>query len=178
MFVDPAIECSECWLGIQVLHLSSPLGYDDSLAGNLRALTSRCSATGYAFTSPTAYAINATSATSPASVTATTPATCTDAYSVKPTDNCNSVARAHNVSTFALLSHNSLDIYCRNFHAGGTLCMPPQCDTYTWQATDTCETVVQKLVSNTVSQFLAWNPNFNSLGGNSASFVGYEVCVR
>ncbi|KAJ5181992.1 hypothetical protein N7449_012139 [Penicillium cf. viridicatum] len=58
-----------------------------------------------------------------------------------------------------------------------TLCVPPQCNTYTWKGTDTCDSVVGPLGNVTILQFLAWNPNINSLCLNSDFFIGYEVCV-
>lgn len=84
------------------------------------------------------------------------------------------------VSTFNLLHENSLDIYCYNFATmeGPTLCTPQKCDIYTWQALDSCESVVSNITGMTIPQFLAWNPNFNSLCQNSLSFVGYQVCLR
>ena len=93
---------------------------------------------------------------------------------------CNSVAKALNVSTYNLLYENNLDLYCQNFDAavGTTLCIPAQCDTYTWQALDSCDSVVSNFTGMTVPQFLSWNPNFNSLCQNSLNYVGYEVCVR
>lgn len=84
------------------------------------------------------------------------------------------------VSTYNLLHHNNLDLYCRNFATteGSTLCVPTQCKIYTWQAIDSCESVVSNTTGMTIPQFLAWNPNFNSLCQNSLSFVGYKVCLR
>jgi hypothetical protein len=165
---------------VQAIQLGNPLGYDTDLASNLALLTSSCSANGYGFTSPTAYALNATATTVPATVTATHPPTCTCSYTVQATDDCNSVAKALNVSTYNLLYENNLDLYCQNFAAavGTTLCIPAQCDTYTWQALDSCDSVVSNFTGMTVPQFLAWNPNFNSLCQNSLNYVGYEVCVR
>ena len=177
--LTPAQSCSDCWLGSQAFQLSSPFGYDGDLASNLVSLTSSCSASDYAFTSPTAYALNSTATDVSLSATATPPPTCTGSYVVQAADDCNSIAKAHNVSTFNLLYENSLDLYCQNFAAavGTSLCIPLECDTYTWQALDSCNSVVSKYAGMTVPQFLAWNPNFNSLCQNSLNFVDYEVCV-
>jgi hypothetical protein len=172
--------CSDCWLGGLAQQLSSPLGYDEGLASNLASLTSSCTANNYAFTSPTAYALNSTATTLPPTVTATPPPTCTGSYVVQAADDCNSVARALNVSTFNLLYQNNLDLYCKNFAAavGTSLCIPANCNTYTWQALDSCNSVVSNFTGMTVPQFLAWNPNFNSLCQNSLNYVGYTVCLR
>jgi hypothetical protein len=180
-YLNSTQSCSDCWLGVQALQLNNPLGYDDGLASNFAALTSSCNATsGYAFTSPTAYALNSTATTVPASVTATPPPMCTGSYTVQPTDNCNSVAQSLNISTYNLLYDNNLDLYCQNFAAAvnTSLCIPPTCNLYTWQAIDTCASVVSSYPGMTIPQFLAWNPNFNNLCQNSGSFQGYQVCVR
>lgn len=61
--------CLDCWLGVQALQLSNPLGYDSGLATNFASLTSSCNATsGYAFTSPTVCAFNSAATTVPTSV--------------------------------------------------------------------------------------------------------------
>ncbi|KAL5360255.1 hypothetical protein BJX96DRAFT_184441 [Aspergillus floccosus] len=101
------------------------------------------------------------------------------AYPVQSTDDCNSVALSLNVSTYNLLYANGLDLYCQNFAAAvdSTLCIPPQCKTYIWQASDTCDSVARSITGVTVPQFLSWNPNFNSLCQNTPNFVGYVVCV-
>lgn len=175
-----AQNCSNCFLGVQSVELSSPFGYDDTLAANFQALTSSCGASGYAFTSPTAYGLNgtATNTASPSSTATPTP-NCTTSYTVQDGDDCNSVARAHNVSTFSLLYENTLNIYCLNFPAAGTsLCLPPQCALYTVQPGDTCDGIVNRTAGITVTQLLAWNPNINALCGNMLRFAGTEICVR
>ena len=149
--------CSDCWLGVQVLQLANPLGYDPGLASDFASLTSSCNVTAYSYVSPTAYALNTTATTLPATVTATPASSCTGSYTVKSADTCFSVSQALNVSTYSLLYHNNLDIYCQNFNAsvGLGLCIPPQCETYTWQALDTCNSVVSDLIGITITQFLA-----------------------
>lgn len=169
---------------MQAVQLSNPLGYDADLASNLVSLTSSCSANKYSFTSPTAYPLNATattvSATVPAAATASKPSTCTGSYTIQATDDCNSVAKALNVSTYSLLYENNLDLYCQNFAAaiGTTVFIPAQCKTYTWQALDSCNSVMSNFTGMTVPQSLSWNPYFNALCQNSLNYVGYEVCVR
>lgn len=173
-------QCSDCWLGSLALKLNSPLGYDIDIESSFTSLTSACNATGYSYTSPAPYALNATATTVPATVTATPVPSCTGSYIVQSIDDCNSVARFLNVSTYSLLSANNLDLYCVNFPAavGTKLCIPSNCSTHTWRALDTCEDVVAGLQGISLAQFLAWNPNFNSLCLNSINFVGYEVCIR
>jgi hypothetical protein len=90
------------------------------------------------------------------------------------------VALAHNVSTYGLTSENHLDLYCNNFAAAvnSTICLPGKCTPYVWQGNDTCDSVVSSLDGVTVPQFLSWNPMFNALCLNTASFVGNVVCLR
>lgn len=175
-----AQNCSSCFLSVQSIELSSPLGYDDTLAANFQSLTSSCGASGYAFASPTAYALNGTATnTAPPVSTATSTLTCTASYTVQDGDDCNSVARANNVSTFALLYNNGLNIYCMDFPAAGTsLCLPPQCIVYAVQPGDTCDSIVNSTAGITVTQLLAWNPNINSLCGNILGLAGNEICTR
>lgn len=172
-------QCSDCWLGGLALQLSNPLGYDASLATNYASLIASCNATTYNYTTPTQYAINATATATTTAITTTTTPSCTGSYTVEATDDCNSVAQALNVSTYSLLYSNGLDLYCQNFASAvnSSLCIPPQCDTYIWQLTDDCNSVVSGLSNVTVPQFLAWNPNFNSLCQNAVNYVGYVVCI-
>ena len=181
-YLNVTQSCSDCWLGVQQLQLGSPFGYDPGLASSFSSLTSACNASKYTYTTPTAYGLNASAATVPASssATATPPPGCTGSYAVQLADTCESVSQELNVSTYNLLYENSLDLYCRNFNAsvGTDLCSPPTCETYTWQAADTCASVALAFPPMSVPQFLAWNPNFNPLCQNGGNFIGYEVCVR
>lgn len=172
-------QCSDCWLGGLALELASPFGYNDVLASNYASLTSSCNVTAYTYATPTQYAINATAMTVPTSVTATPAPACTGSYTVEVSDDCNSVALALNVSTYSLLYMNNLDLYCKNWATAvnSTLCIPPQCETYVWQMQDSCDSVVSGLANVTVPQFLAWNPNFNSLCQNAVNYIGYVVCI-
>ncbi|RAH57731.1 LysM domain protein [Aspergillus piperis CBS 112811] len=95
-------------------------------------------------------------------------------------DDCNSVALDFSVSTYSLLYMNNLDLYCQNWAdtvINSTICIPPTCDTYVWQMQDTCDNVVSRLANVTVPQFLAWNPNFNTLCQNGVNYIGYVVCI-
>lgn len=179
--LNSSTSCSECWLRSQQVALNDPLGFDENAASLFSSLTSSCKATaGYEVTSPTAYVLNPV-ATGTTTLEKPTPSrSCSASYNVQPGDTCNSVAEALGVSTYNLLHQNNLDLYCRNFATkeGSTLCVPPQCKIHTWQALDSCESVVGNMTDVTIPQFLAWNPNFNSLCQNSLSFVGYKVCLR
>lgn len=172
--------CSDCWLGGLALELNSPFRYDSVVAVNYASLTSSCNATTYTYATPTQYALNATATSEPATVTTTPASSCIGSYEVQVEDTCNSVAQALNVSTYSLLYLNNLDLYCLNWAStavNSSLCIPPQCDTHVWQATDTCDSVVGGLSNVTIPQFLAWNPNFNALCQNAVNYIDYVVCV-
>ncbi|OGM50928.1 hypothetical protein ABOM_000718 [Aspergillus bombycis] len=171
--------CSDCSLGVLEVQLNHPLGYDEGMEERFNSLTSSCGVTGYSVTSPAPYALNATATATSVITTATSKPACDVSYVVKPSDDCNSVAKSLSVSTYSLLHANYLDLYCQTFsrRVGKTLCVPPKCTTHTWQASDTCDSVVGGLGNVTLPQFLAWNPNFNSLCLNSPFFIGYEVCI-
>lgn len=174
-----AQNCSDCLLGVEAFELGSPFGYDAVLASNFASMTSSCGASGYTFTTPTAYGLNGTSTnTIPATSTASATTACSASYTLVDGDDCNTVAKANNVSTFSLLDANNLNIYCANFPATGTsLCLPPECDVYTVQPGDTCLSVVTAAGGITQTQLLAWNPNLGSLCYNLYSFVGFEICI-
>jgi LysM repeat protein len=173
--------CSDCWLGGQAMQLNNPLGYDADLASNFASLTSSCSANGkYTFTVPASTtSVDAGPTTTPAP--SVTPI-CSGSYKLKSTDtDCNVVAKALSVSTYDLLIANNIDLYCQNFYStaqnGTTLCVPGTCQTYTWQAEDSCDSVLISRPGISLTQFLAWNPNFNTLCGNVGKFIGYQVCL-
>ncbi|KAG9668275.1 hypothetical protein KCU99_g6485, partial [Aureobasidium melanogenum] len=173
--------CSDCWLGAQQLLLANPLGYDEGLADDFASLTSSCSAQKYSYTTPTTYALNDSSDAAPstASASPTSIPGCTGSYYVQATDTCFSLSQYLNVSTYNLLVYNGWDMYCQNFNAsvGHSFCSPPTCDTYTWQANDTCDAVTLANPSITLTQFMSWNPNFDPLCQNAGNFIGYEVCL-
>lgn len=166
--------------------MSSPLGYDEGLASKFASLTSSCTATGYDFTTPTVFPApskagsGSSSTPTEAGTTAPPSSICREFYPVKAADDCNAVAKVHSVSTYDLLRVNNLDLYCYNFEnaVGKQLCIPPTCETYSWQAQDSCENIVKQFPDISITQFLSWNPMFNRLCQNSLNFVGYEVCVR
>jgi len=174
--------CSDCWLGAQQLQLSNPLGFDQGLADRFASLTSSCSADQYNYATPTSYALNGSSDTAPSTGNASpTPVPgCTGSYYVQATDSCLSLSQYLSVSTYNLVVYNGWDMYCRNFNAsiGHSFCSPPTCDTYTWQANDSCNAVALANPSITLTQFMSWNPNFDPLCHNAGNFIGYQVCLR
>lgn len=168
-------DCSDCLLAAQQVQLNSPFGYDADFASNFGSTTSSCGSSGYAFTIPPPYA-STTSTTEPP---ATTPSTCLNSYVVQNGDSCDHIASTHNVSTFSIILPNNLNDRCTNLQAGATICLADACSIYQVQEEDTCQGIIASTKTNiTDTQFLAWNPNINSLCSNLYRFVGNYLCLR
>jgi hypothetical protein len=173
--------CSDCWLGVQALQLNNPLGYDEAFASDFASLKTSCGVGSKYPVTPVTLGTTTTQLNSSSPASTPTPI-CSGSYNLSQSDeNCHSVAQTLQVSTYSLLMANGIDLYCQNFYSaiesGATLCVPARCPTYTWQAGDSCESLVLRHPDITVTQFLAWNPNFNSLCVNGVKFAGYEVCI-
>ena len=167
--------CSDCALGVQQLELNSTFGYLSEIAVEFSSTTKSCGSTGYAYTSPTPVALNGT-ATSSTTATATP---CADTYTILAGDNCNTIAKAQNVSTFSLLYENNLEAYCADFPAVGTsICLPVQCNVYTVAVNDTCRSIIASVPGDiTLTQLSSWNPNINIGCGNLGQLVDTEICI-
>jgi hypothetical protein len=167
--------CSDCALGVQQLELNSTFGYLSEIAVEFSSTTKSCGSTGYAYTSPTPVALNGT-ATSSTTATATP---CADTYTILAGDNCNTIAKAQNVSTFSLLYENNLEAYCADFPAVGTsICLPGQCNVYTVAVNDTCRSIIASVPGDiTLTQLSSWNPNINIGCGNLGQLVDTEICI-
>ncbi|KAF7862922.1 uncharacterized protein EAF02_010471 [Botrytis sinoallii] len=138
-----------------------PYGYHSDAALEFASTTSSCGKTGYPYTSPTPIALNSSSISS---ATATSTA-CATPYTVKAGEDCNSIARAQNVSTFSLLYENNLQAYCANFPAPG-------------KSNDTCRSIISTVPGDiTLTQLSSWNPNINIACGNLGQLYGTEICI-
>lgn len=155
--------CSDCLLGTLNLDQSSAFSYSETFATNFSAMTSGCGKSTYEPTKPTKIALN-----SSAVATSLPTVARTSKYTIEDDDTCNSVCKANNVSTFALLQRNNLNAYCEDFAPAGTdLCLPESCEIYTVQQNDTCHSVVARQPHHvTITQLQAWNPNLNGLCSN------------
>lgn len=170
-----AQNCSVCELGVQQIQLASPFGYDDDSAEHFASLTSSCSATGYAYTTPTRYALNGTAT---ATTTSTATPSCAGSwYTVEADDTCVTISGANNVSTYGLISQNALDAACNSIYEGRTLCLPPTCKTHQLGMVETCTSLMSSL-DITMAQLLAWNPMINTGCSNLASWRGWYLCAR
>jgi hypothetical protein len=89
-------------LGVTQAELASPIGYNDAVAAELSSSASSCGKPTYTATVPQPYTLPATSPTSSA-VPNLRSKDFPDRYRVRADDTCQSVAQAHNVSTFGLL---------------------------------------------------------------------------
>lgn len=178
--------CSDCMLGVIQQQLNSPFGYDTDFASEFASLTSSCSKTGYAFTSPLPYTVTApgtATATGTSSSSLSAPPTevlepgCVSLYTIQAGDTCNSIALAQNVSTFAVYgSHGITD--CSNLPAGSKLCLLGQCVLHQVQETDTCDSIIAGAgITVSPSMFVAWNPNINAVCSNLWTLVGMYICL-
>ncbi|KAK3682791.1 hypothetical protein B0T22DRAFT_484813 [Podospora appendiculata] len=169
-------ECSDCMLGVSQLQLSSPFGYDDGSASVHSSLTSSCSKTGYAFTSPAPYVTPATSTTS-ASPTAALDPGCVRLYTIQAGDTCNSIAVSQNVSTFAVYGSSGFRD-CASLPTGTKVCLLGQCVNYQVKAGDTCDGIIAAAgITVSPSMFVAWNTNINAVCSNLLGLAGDYICL-
>ncbi|KAK3291682.1 uncharacterized protein B0H64DRAFT_249422 [Chaetomium fimeti] len=170
---------SACTFRMLQARLNSPLGYYDGLASHYSSLTSSCQVTSYPVTSPARYRLGTTTIPLP-TLTDRIPIpsyTCEAQYTIKKSDNCRSISRAKQVSTFSLLYSNKLPMFCARFPAAGTeICIPQQCNTYKVMPIDTCQRVA-KSHGLTVRELIELNPNLKSHCGNLRSFTGHMICL-
>lgn len=168
--------CSYCMLKTRQLGLSSDFSYNPHASKEFASLTSSCGKTGFEPTIPTSIV---TSRSSTAAAPSVTPS-CAATYTIKADDTCNSICKAHGVSTDSLTMLNGLPAYCKHFPSAGTkLCMPPKCAIYTVAANDTCQSVANQQPGYvTITQLQSWNPNLNGLCTNMGHQVDMQICVR
>jgi hypothetical protein len=163
------------------LQLESPIGYDDEWVETFASLTSSCSATGYAYTSPAAYALNTSTsvatATSNATSTATATQTCVSTYTMQANDTCLSISHSQNVSTYNLIMANNWNILCTNLpDVGGDVCIPEDCNATSLYYGWTCNDMASEWGAN-LAQVLAWNPIFSSACDNLYLFFDWMICA-
>ncbi|KAK3177856.1 hypothetical protein K4F52_009408 [Lecanicillium sp. MT-2017a] len=167
-----ADSCSDCSLKIVKAQLNSPFGYDDDFAEGFQSVTSKCGATGYAFTSPADYAISTKS--SPA---ATQAPTCGSPYVVQAGDSCDAIAMAKGASTYSVVKAGGTDPDCSNLQVGAELCLPEECELYRVQYDDTCQSILDSVTGLRASDLLAWNPNINVLCTNIDTMYEKLICI-
>jgi hypothetical protein len=97
------MDCHDCILGTQQTLLNSPFDYTEEFAEDFASLTSSCGATQYSFTTPAAYALG----TQPSETPLPAPS-CTETYTIKADDTCDSISTAFNVSTISIVLGNRL----------------------------------------------------------------------
>lgn len=167
-----ADSCSDCSLNLVRAQLNSPFGYHQEFAQGFESITSKCGATGYAFTSPAKYALSTKSATAP-----TDPPTCGSPYVVQSNDTCDSIATARNVSTYSVRKAAGAGPEC-NLRDGAKLCLPEPCTVYRVQYDDTCKSILDSISGLRASDLLTWNPNINPVCTNINTMVETLICIR
>lgn len=168
------MKCHNCILGTQQTQLNSPFDFDSTFAKDFAKLTSSCGSTQYGYTTPAAYALSTRTTDS----VLPTPV-CTNSYSIKAKDTCDSISTAYNVSTYSVTSRNGLSSDCSNIANVSSICLPEKCNVYQVQDGDTCDSIIRthaKGISG--SQFLAWNPNINTLCSNLGDLWKTFICLR
>jgi hypothetical protein len=161
--------------------LKSPVGYNEDFASYFSSLTSECNSNGYSYTTPTSYVLNET--VTPTSALPTP--TCVGTHTITNTDNCSSVALAHNISTYDIQYLNNI-IDCDNITdvtnnktVGGSLCYRDSCSLHKVTSDDTCASIVA--TGNgafSLPQFQSWNPSIQLGCSNLWELVGEYLCVR
>lgn len=110
------------------------------------------------------------------SVPASSP-TCTGRpVQIKAGDTCDSLAAAHNISTWQLLAENHLVGGCAHFLSNGSLCVTGSCQTHKVAPNETCLSIANRY-SITVTQLRTWNPNLNAVCSNLNLTIGHQICV-
>lgn len=161
-------------LGVFALQLGSPIGYDSDFAADFSSATASCHASTYQYTIPGAYGSTLSPGSTTTSGAPATP-TCSRTYAKSASDTCQSISQAQGVSTYGLISRNSLDLYCSKIPQ--TLCLPDACQTHLWSTTDTCDNVTATY-GVSMANFLAWNPIFDDYCTNAGpTWANWTVCV-
>lgn len=171
------MDCIDCVLGNAKARLSSLFGYQKLEAAAFGSLTSSCSKTGYAVTSPPPYVLSTSTSTATTSVP-TCPPSCVVTYKTQAGNTCNSIALARNVSSYAVYGSNGIKD-CANLLAGTQLCLLGQCKCYQVQIGDSCSGILS--ANNLVLDaaiFNAYNPNIDAICSNLDALIGEYICLR
>jgi hypothetical protein len=167
-----ADSCSDCSLNLVKAQLNSPFGYHRQFAQGFESVTSKCGATGYAFTSPAKYALSTKSSSAPTDLPI-----CASPYVVESEDTCDSIATAKNVSTYSVRRAAGAGPEC-NLRDGVKLCLPEPCTVYRVRYDDTCQSILDSVSGLRASDLLIWNPNINPLCTNLNVMVETLICIR
>lgn len=155
------------------MQLNSPFGYHSEVAAAFQSVTSKCSAQGYAVTSPAKYALSTKTPSRP-----TASPTCGSPYTVQSGDSCDSIALAKNVSTYAITKAANTGADCVGLQAGAKLCLPQPCALYRVQFDDSCQKIMTAISGLRPDDLLNWNPNINALCNNMDAMAKQLICVR
>ncbi|KAI1860784.1 uncharacterized protein JN550_011246 [Neoarthrinium moseri] len=164
--------CSDCALSVVSKQLSSPFGYHPQFAEGFQSVTSRCGATGYAFTSPAPYAVSTKPSAQP-----TDAPTCTSPYTVQEGDTCDSIATSKGVSTLSIVKAGRTDPDCTTLQVGANLCLPEPCTVYRVQYDDTCQSIIDSVEGLRATDLLTWNANINPLCSNLGAIAKSLICI-
>lgn len=104
---------------------------------------------------------------------------CDNIVAAEEGDDCHSISKNYDVSSFSLLCRNNLEACCTNFLVPVRFCLPETCNIYTVQGKDTYYDIVKVFgYSFSVTQLISWNANINRACGNLEQLVGSQICIR
>lgn len=143
------------------IQLESSINYDAEFAEDFSSVTASCSAQGYSYSTPPPYAKTLEPTSTESSTPTAEPIPCATPYTVAEGDTCETIAAAKNVSHFAIIEENRLDLFCHLPDAGKEICLPPQCRTHYLLIDENCRTM-EKQYNVTRVQLTSWNSQFDS----------------
>lgn len=168
--------CSDCWLGVWSMLLSSPLWYDERSAEQFSDELLNCNKPKYDYTDPMQYAYNTSTCKTIPPASPTDPARCPETYTIQAGDDCESVAARNKISSFSLLRENGLNTECYDFPGEGhVLCVPWHCDVYKVLPGDTCDGISHAYSISAV-ELWSWNPTDTC--NRLYRYEGRYICVR
>ena len=104
---------------------------------------------------------------------------CQNEVAVEEGDDCFTISKSNNVSTFSLLYENGLAGYCSNFPKQGKLCLPKTCAIYQVKKGDSCFSIAHaNNYKFSQTQLMSWNPNINRGCSNLGQLEKTYICIR
>lgn len=116
-------------------------------------------------------------------------------HTVKPSDDCDSIANAFGIAIDRFQTENSIDTKCQSMKQGDQVCIGLSCDLRQVclhnddagsrdlkliisqvQSNETCKDFIREY-DFSLTEFLSWNPIIHSSCNNFASLRGRTICV-
>ncbi|EEU38110.1 uncharacterized protein NECHADRAFT_84350 [Fusarium vanettenii 77-13-4] len=97
-------------------------------------------------------------------------------HTVKPGDDCDSIANAFGIAIDRFQTENGIDTKCQSMKQGDQVCIGLSCDLRQVQSNETCKDFIREY-NFSLTEFLSWNPIIHSSCNNFASLRGRTICV-